>query len=233
MAKQGVILKLEHFVNYPSLKSNDGIKNAAQWLECINVAMFMFNIDTPQRLAGFLGQMLYESHNFTKLEESFIYTPERLLQVFPNKFDNLQEAIDMLATGSKNLANYLYNGKLGNVVESNDGWNFRGRGICQLTGRDNYEKAAAFFKGKNEEMAQVATNPEILLKPLNATLIAGWFWQEHKLNTFADKNDWDGITKVINGGYNGHLVRLSIITYFLTCFSVSNMKKFNNSTNKL
>ncbi len=95
---------------------------------------------------------------------------------------------------------------LGNVIKG-DGKKFKGRGLIQLTGRANY---SIFSKSVGIDLLKA---PELVAKPDLSVEAAGWYWDTHQLNTFADKDNINRITKRINGGLNGiidrniHLVR--------------------------
>lgn len=81
--------------------------------------------------------------------------------------------------------------------EPGDGFKYRGRGWIQLTGKANYQLATNDFG--NDFVA----NPNLLMQYPWAAIIAGWFWNKHALNQFADLDDITTITKKINGGLNG------------------------------
>lgn len=85
---------------------------------------------------------------------------------------------------------------LGNT-QPGDGVKFKGRGLIQLTGRANYQKASDYF---NEDFTD---HPELIETPKYATLVAGWFWDRTNLNPLADTMEFKKITRKINGGYNG------------------------------
>lgn len=91
---------------------------------------------------------------------------------------------------------------LGNT-QPGDGKRFKGRGDIQLTGRANYRSAGRYFGESFEK------NPEIAATDKYRTRVAGWFWATHNLNRLADEDDFRGITKKINGGYNGYSERLT------------------------
>lgn len=93
---------------------------------------------------------------------------------------------------------------LGNV-QSGDGRRFRGRGLIQLTGRANYEAYKKYCG------FDVVSKPELLEQPLGAVRSSMWFWQTHKLNTWADRDDVKRVTKRINGGYNGLKERMAYL----------------------
>lgn len=153
-----------------------------------------FRIDTPERVAGFLGQCIVESSGFTQIEESLYYsTPERIRAVFPSRVHSLAEAA-ALARNPRGLANRVYAGRLGNGDEaSGDGWRFRGRGLIQLTGRANYSAAAVGCH------RPYTTDPDLVALPDDACMTAAWFWASAGLGTLADLRDWDGITRRVNG----------------------------------
>jgi putative chitinase len=82
-------------------------------------------------------------------------------------------------------------------AESGDGWKYRGRGLKQLTGKDNYTRCSIALG------IDLVNNPDLLLEPMYAARSAGWFWQANKLSAFADVDDIKGMTKKINGGLIG------------------------------
>jgi putative chitinase len=163
------------------------------------VACKRFDILTRFRLAHFAAQLGHESGGFARLEENLNYTVERLRQVWPDRFGTNATA-EPYARNPDGLANLVYSGRLGNgPPASGDGWRFRGRGLIQLTGRSNYRAAGAALGIALER------DPDELLKPWNAALIAGWFWGRALCNGHADKGEAGlaTITKAINGGHHG------------------------------
>jgi putative chitinase len=92
---------------------------------------------------------------------------------------------------------------LGNAVRG-DGVRFKGRGLIQVTGRDNYAKCG------NALDLDLIIHPERLCEPINACRSAGWFWQSHGLNELADAGDQVKVTRRINGGINGLADRLAL-----------------------
>lgn len=166
-----------------------------KWEEPLNATFAKYDISTPLRQAAFIGQCAHESANFTKLEENLNYSPERLMKVWPSRFPDMATAIKY-AHQPQLLANKVYAGKLGNNQE-NDGWNFHGRGLIQLTGRENYERCGKAIG------ADLINTPQLLANPNMAAMSAGWFWNKAGLNALADAKDYDTMTKRINGGLNG------------------------------
>lgn len=104
-------------------------------------------------------------------------------------------------------AQQRYEGRvdLGNT-QPGDGFRYRGRGLIQITGRANYARAGAALG------LDLIAAPEALESPLYASLSAGWYWHEHRLNELADLGDFRRITRRINGGYNGMDDRIALLT---------------------
>lgn len=154
-----------------------------------------YGITTTKRLAMFFAQLDHES-NLIPVSENLNYSAERLLQVFPKYFnrDNVME----YARKPEKIANRVYANRMGNGTEgSGYGWKYRGRGFIQLTGRNNY-----LLLSKDTRIDYL-NNPDWLLREPDAMISALWFWQKNKLNSFADRGDVVGATRVINGGTNG------------------------------
>lgn len=166
-----------------------------KWLQPLNDAFAKYDISTPKRQACFLGQAMHESGNFKNLEENLNYSALGLMKTWPSRFPDLDTA-DKYAHNPEKIANKVYAGRMGNIEEG-DGYAFRGRGIFQLTGRENY----ANF-GHNAAV-DVLSNPDLLSTPEYATLSAGWYWNKRSLNQYADLMDVESITKRINGGTIG------------------------------
>ena len=176
-----------------------------KWLEPLNAVMDKYEINTKNRQAAFLGQCMEESNNFQRLEENLNYSPERLMEVWPSRFPDLTAAMKQ-AHQPQLLANKVYAGRLGNREEG-DGYKFRGRGIIQITGRDEY-----FYCG-NALKIDTLTHPELLIIPENAAMSAGWFWNKKGLNQLADIQDYETMTKRINGGLGGFVNRKAKIAH--------------------
>ena len=94
---------------------------------------------------------------------------------------------------------------LGNT-QPGDGTRFRGRGLIQITGRSNYGACSKALFGDEKKLL---LNPELLEEPVMACRSAAWFWWSRGLNALADTGGFRGITKAINGGFNGYEDRLS------------------------
>ncbi len=168
-----------------------------KWLEPLKETFEKYNIDTTKRQAAFIGQCMHESAGFKTLNENLNYSAKALMATWPSRFPN-EEIANEYARQPEKIANKVYGGRMGNDVESSgEGWKYRGRGIKQLTGKENYERCGA---GLGVDLVE---NPDLLLEPKYAALSAGWFWNKHNLNDLADKGDIETMTKRINGGLLG------------------------------
>jgi putative chitinase len=168
--------------------------------------MKTFGIDTPLRLAHFLGQAAHESMNFRVVMENLNYSAQGLLRVFP-KYFTWQEA-QKYQRKPQEIANRVYANRMGNGPESSgDGWKYRGRGYFQLTGKNNY---AAFDSIVQDDIVE---NPDYIAAkyPL---LTAAWFWNKNQLNSVADRDNYVGVTKKINGGTHGLAERIALTNKF-------------------
>lgn len=186
---------------------------AAQWLPAITSAMQRWGIDTPVRQAAFLAQIGVESGGLSRLEEGLSYSAERLCAVWPARFPSV-EISKPYARNPEALANKVYGGRMGNAAPG-DGFKYRGRGLKQLTGRANYAAYAA------ASGVDAVARPELLLTPETAADSAGWFWHANGCGALADKRDWKGLSRRINGGDNGLAERLALTAKALKALAVS------------
>ena len=166
-----------------------------KWLGPLTDTFAKYGINTTQRQACFIGQCAHESGNFKTLEENLHYKAESLMKVWPSRFPDMDTA-SKYANNPQLIANKVYSGRMGNV-EDGDGWKYHGRGLIQLTGRDNYANCGLGLG------VDLLGNPDWLLDPKYATLSAGWFWGKRGLNDLADTGDYETMTKRINGGLIG------------------------------
>ena len=168
-----------------------------KWLEPLNNTFEKYQINTPTRQAAFIGQCQHESNNFRSLEENLHYSAASLMRVWPSRFPSIDVA-NQYANNPEKIANKVYGGRadLGNT-EDGDGWHFHGRGLIQLTGRSNYTICG-------QALGQpFSSEPSLVSEPLWACMSAGWFWNKKGLNALADNEDWNTMTKRINGGTLG------------------------------
>lgn len=152
------------------------IDRAQEHLPHIIATMAEFGIDTPARQAAFLAQIGHESGGLLFLVEVWGPTPAQ------RRYEGRQD--------------------LGNN-QTGDGFRYRGRGLIQLTGRDNYRRASAALG------VDLLSQPDLLGQSPLADRVAGWFWRSNGCNRFADSGDFEGLTKRINGGLNGYPDRLA------------------------
>ena len=173
------------------------LKIDIKWLEPLEETFHRYEINTPARQAAFIGQCAHESANFTKLEENMNYSAEGLMKTWPSRFPTLESAQPYHRNPEK-IANKVYSGRMGNGnEESGEGHLYHGRGILQLTGKDNYTLAGDAL------LQDFIHSPDLILAPRWSALTAGWYWNKRQLNKEADAKDYLTMTKKINGGMIG------------------------------
>ena len=179
------------------------------WLEPLNEAFTCYEINTPLRMAAFIGQCSHESGNFKTLQENLNYSAEGLCRVWPSRFPTLESA-QPYHRNPDTIANKVYGGRMGNgAEETEEGSLYKGRGLIQLTGKDNYAMCGAAL---GEDFIH---SPDLVLAPKFAALSAAWFWNKRGLNKEADAKDYTGMTKKINGGVIGLEDRIKHINHAL------------------
>lgn len=161
-----------------------------------------FGILTPAQQASWIGQCGHECGNFRILEENLNYRAPTLLKLFPKtpkrQWGFTPEEAVAYEKQPQKIANRIYSNRMGNRDEaSGDGWRFRGSGFLQLTGHSNFYHAGQALG------VDFVMQPELVRTPMYAAQTAGWFWQTHKLNQYADSGDILTMTKRINGGTIG------------------------------
>jgi putative chitinase len=169
---------------------------ADKWLIPLQFTCNKFEINTPNRVAGFLAQIGHESGGFRFTSENLNYRAEMLTRLWPSRFP--PGVAESYAMQPERIANRAYCDRMGNGDEaSGDGWKYRGRGLIQLTGKDNYANFS--MSADNEALVK----PDLVAEPELAALSAGWFWSTNNLNLAADQKDIVTMTRKINGGING------------------------------
>ena len=164
--------------------------------ECLPGVLEKYAITTSLRVAHFLAQTAHESAGFTHFEENLNYSEAGLENTFPKEFRTVRAAD--YARNPEKIANRVYANRMGNGDEaSGDGWKFRGRGLIQLTGHENYE---AFSKHSGKDAIQ---DPDLLSTVEGAAESAAWYWLERDINKPADEDEVVTVTKLINGGTLG------------------------------
>lgn len=126
--------------------------------------------DSGLRLAHFLAQGGHETLGFSRLVEMWGPT----------------------------IAQRRYEGRedLGNI-RAGDGYRYRGRGVLQITGRDNYRRFGALIG------VDIENQPDLAAEPGIAMALAGAYWISRRINAAADRDDVEAVTRLINGGLNG------------------------------
>ena len=180
----------------------------SKWLQPLEDTFAKYEINTPKRQAAFIGQCAHESANFKVLQENLNYSAEGLMKTWPSRFPT-KEIADQYARQPAKIAGKVYNGRLGNTSEE-EAAKYLGRGLIQLTGKDNYERCGSSIG------VDLVGHPDLLLDPQNAALSAGWFWNKHGLNELADAQEHGMITKRINGGTIGLEDRIAKTTKALS-----------------
>ena len=160
------------------------IMRASNWLGPLDAAMVAFKIDTAERAAAFLAQIAHESGRLQYVRE--LWGPTQAQSRYEGRRD------------------------LGNT-HPGDGYRYRGRGLIQTTGRTNYGRTRDGLRLAGvPDVPDFVEQPEALEVPKWAAMSAGWYWKSHGCNELADVENFDGITRAINGGLNGQPDRLAL-----------------------
>lgn len=181
---------------------------AAAFVGPLNQVFARFGVTTPSRVAAFLAQAAHETRELSELREDLNYSAQALVKMWPNHFTASDAAA--YARQPQRIANRAYADRLGNgPEESGDGWLYRGRGIFQLTGLAAYLQASRELYGDVDALLK---DPDrVAREPGVACDTAGWFWDAHGLNTYADLGDFETITRRIAGGMTGYPDRLAYL----------------------
>lgn len=188
---------------------------AGVFVPVLNTAMSRYQIVGTKRIAAFIAQVGHESGHLTRLVENLNYSADGLANTWPSRYaepDGKGQYVKVQVAGKarnkpntlalsvdrkpEQIANIAYGNRMGNAAPG-DGWKYRGRGLIQVTGKNNY-RACGEALGLD-----VIAQPELLEKPQHACMSAAWFWATNGLNTLADAGKFDTITQRINGGQNG------------------------------
>jgi len=181
-----------------------GNSEAEEWYDAMCDILPLYDIITEDRVAAFVAQCGHESNNFKVLTENLNYSASALDKIFGKYFKRAGRDAEEYHRQPEKIANVIYASRMDNGdTDSGDGWRFRGGGILQLTGRYNYTK----FSEVVEMSADDAT--DYVRTKKGALDSACWYWDENKLNKYADAQDMKTLTKRINGGYIGLEDRIS------------------------
>lgn len=171
-----------------------------QWHTALAQLLPDYEINTPKRSAAFIAQCAHESGNFTQLRENLNYRWQTLRKIFPKYFptDELAQQYASMPNKQEAIASLVYANRMGNgPPHTGDGYRYAGKGLIQLTGKDNYTWFAASLGITVEAAAEYLETFE------GAAQSACWFWETNKLNQWADADDILTLTKRINGGTIG------------------------------
>jgi putative chitinase len=182
-----------------------------KWFEPLQETFEKYQINTPKRQACFIGQCMHESGGFKFLRENLNYSAKALMNTWPSRFPDMDTA-EKFERQPEKIANKVYSGRMGNT-EDGDGAKYIGRGLIQLTGKDNYK---AFGEAIGEDLV---ANPQLVEEPRYAALSAGWFFNKRNLNALADVMDIETMSKRINGGSIGMADRIAKINKVLDVLS--------------
>ena len=168
------------------------------WYEAMCEILPLWEVNTIERVAGFIAQCGHESGGFRVLSENLNYSAKALNTIFPKYFKRAGREANEYHRQPEKIANVIYANRMDNGdASSGDGWTFRGGGILQLTGRYNYtEFGKAVEKTPEEAVEYVRTKAGALDS-------ACWFWDTNNINKYCDNQDIVGMTKRINGGTIG------------------------------
>ena len=189
-----------------------GIRHAlaVQWLPHLSMAAHRYQIDaTPRRLGAWLATIAHESARLTRTVENLNYSAQGLAQTWPSRYADRSgqptATAIRIARKPEIIANLTYAGRLGNgSAGSGDGWRYRGRGLIQITGRDNYDRSGDALG------LDLILNPERLEEPYYAALSAAEWWARNGCNQLADTGDMAAVTRRVNGGLTGLDDRLKL-----------------------
>ena len=168
------------------------------------------HLDSELRLAHFFAQVRHETGPFLRLEENLNYTVDALQSIFSYYRNNPEKAAahgrnedENQAADQEAVANHAYANRMGNGdPESGDGWRYRGRGMIQLTGRDNYAAFTSAHETIWQESVDFVSGPSMLAQERYAVRSALEYWMRRKLYELADQGDSEEITDRITSRIN-------------------------------
>ncbi len=175
-----------------------GKDDAMEWLGAMQDVLPKYDINTPERVAGFMAQTGHESNGYKVLTENLNYSAKALDAIFGKYFKRAGRDANEYHRQPEKIANVIYANRMDNGnTNSGDGWRFRGGGILQLTGRSNYTRFGESVGMSAEEATDYVRTKEGALES------ACWFWKTNNLNKYCDNNDITTLSKRVNGGTIG------------------------------
>ncbi|MCW3108441.1 MAG: glycoside hydrolase family 19 protein [Segetibacter sp.] len=185
------------------------ISRANSLADSLNKITEVYDMNTIEVLPSFIAQLAHESIEFKAKAENMNYSAEAILKTWPKRFKTLEEA-QPFARNPQALANKVYNGRMGNAADSDDGWNFRGSGFMQMTGKDAFLPYFDFKKaGKGFPLPEAPETIEEVVELIRTNddwAIDSACWEFAICKDCIPKataKDFLGITKAINGGTIG------------------------------
>lgn len=191
----------------PTMKEPDA------WSRALNEILPKYNIIGRDRIAAFVAQCAHESMGFNRITENLNYSANGLRTTFGKYFPTLAIA-NQYARKPEKIANRAYANRMGNGNESSgDGWKYRGKGLIQLTGKNNHQLfAESIGKTLDDTIVYLGTKE-------GAVESAAWFWKTNDLNRYADTQNITKMTQKINGGTNGLQSRIEFYELALSVLS--------------
>lgn len=160
-----------------------------------------YGLTTSLIVAHAMAQFSEECGAGLEMIENMNYTAERLRQVFPTHFNASMAA--HYAHNQRAIADIAYGGRMGNAPPpSDDGWNFRGAGLSQVTGREGVERLQKFLAEHGADYDVVA-DPALIIDPAHTLECGIADWLVCGCLPHAEKDDIVGETRALNGGLNG------------------------------
>jgi putative chitinase len=172
-----------------------------------------YGLTSDLLVAHAMAQFSHECGAGNEVVENLNYSAQGLINTWPSRF-NASNAAEF-AHDPQKIADTAYNGRLGNHPGTDDGWNFRGRGGSQLTGRNNYDKL-----GKRVVL-DLLNNPDLVNDPQHFLECAVADFIICGCLPFAIQDDVSGVTYHLNGGYIGLPDRTSWLSRWKAALSLN------------
>lgn len=170
-------------------------------VEASDAVFTKYDVNTPLVISHLLAQFSEEAGQGLEMVENMNYSASRLLEVFPTHF-----TVTMARRSAHNpkiIADIAYGGRMGNSPPpSDDGWNYRGRGLSQVTGKDGYQNLQKFLTEHNVDI-DIMEDPDLIVSPQYTLECGVADWLLCGCKPYAEKDDIVGETRKLNGGTNG------------------------------
>jgi len=174
-----------------------------------------YGINYKLEQAHFLAQLSVESGGFTAFTENLNYSSEALCKLFPNRFNsvsaNLYGRTNNHPADQEKIANILYGGRMGNGID--EGYKYRGRGVIQLTGKNNYVLFQNWLQ-KKQLNYDIIKSPDLVATDSLKYIVGIFFWISNDIGKFAANDNCKIVTRIINGKNIGLSKRQSLTNYY-------------------